>query len=141
MTDTATPTRRELMHAFVPASPLVRHLGIELADLPEDRAELRMPFDDRLATAGDVVHGGAIAALIDTAGMAAAWSDDTVPEAVAGSTVSMNVNYVAAARGCDLRAVATVVRRGRSLCFADVTVTDPAGDVVARGSVVHRFGG
>ena len=48
---------------------------------------------------GDVVHGGAIAALLDTASMAAAWADDTVPEAVAGATVSMSVDYVSAARG------------------------------------------
>ena len=53
---------------------------------------------------GDVVHGGAIAALLDTAGMAAAWSDDTVPEKLAGATVSMSVSFAAAARATDLTA-------------------------------------
>ena len=52
---------------------------------------------------GDVVHGGAIASLLDTASMAAAWSDDTVPEATARH-LSMNVDYVSAARGVDLMA-------------------------------------
>jgi uncharacterized protein (TIGR00369 family) len=136
----ATMTRRELMRQFVPASPMVQHLGIELVELSPDRAELALPFDSRLATAGDVVHGGAIAALIDTAGMAATWSDDTEPQSLSGSTVTMNVDYVAAARGCDLTATACVIKRGRSLCFTDITVTDPEGGVVARGSVVQRFG-
>lgn len=140
MTNHAPTTRREVMRAFVPASPLVRHLGIELADLASDRAELLLPFDERLATTGDIVHGGAIASLIDTAGMAATWSDDAEPESLSGATVSMNVDYIAAARGRDLRAVATVVRRGGSLCFTDITVTEPDGRVVARGSVVQRFG-
>jgi uncharacterized protein (TIGR00369 family) len=135
------PTRLEIMRQFVPASPLVRHLGIELRALERDRAELVLPFDERLVTLADVVHGGAIASLIDTAGMAATWADpDTEPESVAGATVSMNVDYVAAARGKDLVAVATVVRRGRSLCFTEVTVSEPDGRLVARGSVVQRFG-
>jgi uncharacterized protein (TIGR00369 family) len=89
---------------------------------------------------GEVVHGGAIAALLDTAGMAAAWSDDTVPDTLAGATVSMSVSFAAAARATDLTARATVVRRGRSLCFCEVTVVDAAGAVVAHGSMVHRYG-
>ena len=134
-------SRLEIMRQFVPASPLVRHLGIELRGLERDRAELVLPFDERLVTLADVVHGGAIASLIDTAGMAATWADpDVEPESVAGATISMNVDYIAAARGKDLVAVATVVRRGRSLCFTEVTVTEPDGRLVARGSVVQRFG-
>ena len=97
-------SRLEIMREFVPASPLVRHLGIELRALERDRAELVLPFDERLVTLADVVHGGAIASLIDTAGMAATWADpDVEPESVAGATISMNVDYVAAARGKELR--------------------------------------
>lgn len=136
-----TPTtRREIMRSFVPASPLVRHLGIELADLSLDRAELRLPYDERLCTTGDIVHGGAIASLIDTAGMAATWSDDEEPAAVAGATITMSVEYIAAARGKDLTAVATVDKRGRSLCFTKIRVTEPDGRLVATGTVVQRFG-
>ena len=135
-----TQTRRELIQAFVPNSPLVGLLGIELAEVETDRAVLRLPFRPELATMGDVVHGGAIAALLDTASMAAAWSDDTVPEALAGATVSMSVDYVAAARGVDLTATGRAVRRGRSLCFCEVEVTQPDGGVIAKGLAVHRFG-
>jgi uncharacterized protein (TIGR00369 family) len=134
------PTRAELISAFIPASPFAKELGIELADLRPDHAELRLPWSPGLATMGDVVHGGAIAALLDTAGMAAAWSDDTVPEKVAGATVSMSVSYAAAAVASDLIAHASVVRRGRSLCFCEVKVIDAAGQVVAHGSMVHRYG-
>jgi uncharacterized protein (TIGR00369 family) len=136
----ADPTRAELISAFIPASPFAKELGIELAELRPDHAELRLPWSPRLATMGDVVHGGAIAALLDTAGMAAAWSDDTVPEKVAGATVSMSVSYAAAAVASDLTAHASVVRRGRSLCFCEVRVTDADGSVVAHGSMVHRYG-
>jgi uncharacterized protein (TIGR00369 family) len=135
-----TQTRREIITGFVPASPLVGLLGIELESVEPDVARLRLPFRPELATMGDVVHGGAIAALLDTASMAAAWSDDAVPESPAGATVSMHVDYVSAARGVELLATARAVRRGRSLCFCEVEVTDPGGGVVAKGLAVHRFG-
>ena len=134
------PSRRDTIRSFIPASPLVAHLGIRLQALELDHAELVLPFDPRLATLDDVVHGGAVAALIDTAGMAAAWSDDVEPQALAGATVSLNVDYLAPARGKDLLATAGVARRGRSLCFTDVRVTEPDGRLVAKGSLVYRFG-
>ena len=134
------PTRREIIQQFVPNSPLVQHLGMRLEAIEDGRAELVLPFRPELATMDDIVHGGAIASLIDTAGMAATWSDDSEPESLAGSTVTLNVNYVAAARGQDLTATAEVVKRGRNMVFSEVRVTEPDGRVVATGSVVQRLG-
>ena len=134
------PTRREVIEGFIPSSPLVGHLGIEVVSLEPDVARLRLPFRPELATMGDVVHGGAIAALLDNASMAAAWCSDDVPDSLAGATVSLHVDYVAAARGVELVATARAVRRGRSLCFCEVEATDPEGGVVAKGLAVHRFG-
>jgi uncharacterized protein (TIGR00369 family) len=135
-------TRREMIRDFIPQSPLVRHLGIELKTLEPDRAELLLPYRPELATMGDVVHGGAIATLIDTTGTAAAWAGDSEPEGTGGATVSMTVDYMSAARAGDLLATGVVVRRGRSICFCDVTVTEPPGaDVVAKGMLVYRFPG
>ncbi len=124
----------------MPNSPLVQHLGMRLEAIEDGRAELVLPFRPELATMDDIVHGGAIASLIDTAGMAASWSDDSEPESLAGSTVTLNVNYVAAARGQDLTATASVVKRGRNMVFSEVRVTEPGGRVVATGSVVQRLG-
>jgi uncharacterized protein (TIGR00369 family) len=133
-------TRAEIIRGFIPASPFAQELGIGLTELRPDHAELRLPWSPKLATAGDVVHGGAIATLLDTAGMAAAWSDDFEPERMAGATVSMSISYAAAAVASDLTAHADVVRRGRSPCFCEVKVLDAAGTVVAHGSMVHRYG-
>ncbi len=64
-------------------------------------------------TIGDVVHGGAVPALIDTAAMTAAWSaiefDGEPPK---GTTVGLTVDYLAAARAQELLAEAKVLRRG-----------------------------
>jgi uncharacterized protein (TIGR00369 family) len=132
-------TRAELVEAFIPNSPFVGHLGARLTALEQDRAEMVLPFGEELATIGDVVHGGAITSLIDTAGMAAAWADRSEPGGAAGSTIGLSVDFVTAARGEDLTAEATVIRRGQSLCFCEVEVTGEAGQVVAKGLVTHRF--
>jgi uncharacterized protein (TIGR00369 family) len=133
-------TRREIIEQFIPNSPHAAQLGIKLASIGTDEAVLELPFKSELATIGDVVHGGAIGALIDTAAMAAAWATDEVPENPAGSTVSLSVNFASAANGRDLRAHAHVARRGGRLSFCEVTVTDPEGTVVAHGIATYRFG-
>jgi uncharacterized protein (TIGR00369 family) len=134
------PSRRELITQFFPHSPLVAHLGMRLESIGTDEAVLVLPFRPELATLGDTVHGGAIASLIDTAGMAATWADDFEPESMTGATVTLNVNYLAAANGQDLTAHAVVTRRGRSLVFSEVRVTEPGGRLVATGSIVQRLG-
>jgi len=134
------PTRREIIEQFIPNSPHAVQLGIRVVSLDNDEAVLELPFKPELATIGAVVHGGAIGALVDTAAMAAAWATDEVPANPAGSTVSLSLNFASAASGVDLRAEARVVKRGGRLSFCEVTVTDPAGTVVAQGIATYRFG-
>jgi uncharacterized protein (TIGR00369 family) len=134
------PSRREVIEQFIPQSPLVEHLGMRLESIGSDEAVLVLPFRPELATLGDTVHGGAIASLIDTAGMAACWAADEEPASLAGSTVTLNVSYLAAAKGQDLTARAVVTRRGRSMVFSEVRVTEPGDRLVATGSVVQRLG-
>ncbi len=105
-----------------------------------DEAVLELPYRDELATMGDVVHGGAVSTLIDTAAMAAAWASDEVPENPAGATVALSVNFASAARGVDLRAESKVVRRGGRLSFCEIAVRDPEGELVAHGIATYRFG-
>jgi uncharacterized protein (TIGR00369 family) len=132
-------SRRQIIEQFIPNSPHAAQLGIRLASIGTDEAVLELPFKPELATLGNVVHGGAIGALIDTAAMAAAWATDEVPENPAGSTVSLAVNFASAASGSDLRAYARVAKRGGRLSFCEVTVTDPDDTVVAHGIATYRF--
>jgi uncharacterized protein (TIGR00369 family) len=129
-----------IMRDFIASSPLARHLGIELVAIEQDRAQLRLPFAESIVTVGDVVHGGAISALVDTAATAASWATDDVPESLRGTTVGLTIDFLAAARGVDLVATARVVRRGAQLCFCDIEVADPDGRLVAKGLVTYKLG-
>jgi uncharacterized protein (TIGR00369 family) len=136
---TDAPAGAGIMREFIPASPFARHLGIEIESLETDRARLRLPFTEAVATMGDLVHGGAVSTLVDTAAMAASWCTEDVPESLRGTTVGLTVDFVSAGRG-DIVADARVLRRGRSLCFCDVEVFDGDGRLIAKGLVTYKLG-
>lgn len=130
----------ELITEFLKHSPFVGHLGIELREIEDDRVVLALPFRDEVVTIGDVVHGGAISTLIDTAAMAAAWSAIEFDEPPRGTTIGLSVDFLAPGRAADLLAEAQVLRRGSSLCFCEVKVR-PADDeeLVAGGLVTYKL--
>lgn len=130
----------EVIAGFLPTSPFVQHLGITLGRLGDGEAVLHLPFRAEVVTVGSVVHGGAVATLIDTAGMAASWAGAEAPENLRGSTVGMTVTYLSAASETDLTATARVLKRGRSLVYVDVEVTDASGEGVAKGVVTYKLG-
>lgn len=140
MPNDMSQSRAEIIRQFLPTSPYVGHLGMQLTDMQPDMAVLTLPFEKSLVTIGNTIHGGAIASLIDTAAMVAAWSDTTVVENLRGTTVGLTVSYLAAAQGEDLRATARVLRRGRSLVYLDVEVQSVSGTNVARGLVTYKLG-
>lgn len=130
----------EIMKQFLPASPYPGHLGIRLDDLGDGTAALTLPFSPEVVTIGETVHGGAIASLIDTAAMAAAWAGAEPPENMRGTTVGLTVQYLSAATKTDLTARARVIRRGRSLSYVEVDVTNADDEPVAKGLVTYKLG-
>ena len=130
----------EVMAGFIPASPLVGLLGITVGNLGDGEATLLLPYRRELTTIGDTVHGGAIAALADTAVMAACWCGAPPPDNLRGSTVDLTIHYLAPAIASDLAATARVLRRGRKICHAEVSVTDANGALVAHGVGTYQLG-
>jgi uncharacterized protein (TIGR00369 family) len=127
-----------LAKAWIDNSAFVEHLGIELVAMEPDTARLRLPYAESLPTMGEVVHGGAISSLIDTATAAAAWSGAEVPEKIRASTVGLTVNFLAPAAATDVVADARVVRRGGVTVIA-VDVQDNDGQAIATALVTYRL--
>jgi uncharacterized protein (TIGR00369 family) len=149
----STPTGAEVMAQFIPQSPFVAKLGIVAEVLDGDEVRLRMPWDPTNVTLGDMVHGGAIAALADVTVMAAAWtgvearggqerSDPGIELAhsLRGVTTSMAIQFLAPARATDLIGVGRVLRRGRTLVNCDVDVVTPDGELVAKAIATYKVG-
>ena len=141
MSNSTQPTSgADFIRQFFPHSPYVGHLEMQLTEMQPGMAILTLPFREALVTIGTVVHGGAIASLIDTAAMVAAWSEGEIPAKARGTTVNISVAYLSAAQQEDLRAVARVLRRGRNLVYLDVEVTGASGNAVAKGLVTYKLG-
>ncbi len=139
--DSSMPLSGEdIMRQFLPTSPYVTHLGIRLVSIQPGAAVLTLPFVAENITIGTVVHGGAIASLIDTAAMVAAWSDAPVPDKIRGSTVNLTVTYLAPANNEDLHATAHVLRRGKSLVYVDVDVQGATSGPIAKGLATYKLG-
>src|SRR6059058_2842042 len=134
----AKPDGAALARGWLESSPFVALLGSRLERMEPDRADLSMPFSDSLPTLGDIVHGGAISSLIDTAAATAAWSGAEVPEKIRASTIGMTVEFLAPARGRGVVADARVLRRG-AVTFIAVDVTEDAGEAVATALVTYRL--
>src|SRR5579859_6249831 len=113
---------------------------MRLVSIAPEEATVELPYRTELATAGDIVHGGAIMSLLDTAAALAAWSAHDPSKGVRWGTVGVSVNFLASAQGRDLRAHARVSRRGRSICYCHVDVADSEQTPVAEGLVSYRLG-
>ena len=114
-------------------------LGVRLDQVEPGYCRVRLPFKPELSRGDELVHGGVIAALIDKAGTAAAWSYTDIPDDARGATVSLTVNYLKGAESCDLIAEGRVVRRGRTITVADVEVKNDHGDLIAKGLVTYML--
>lgn len=117
-------------------------LGIEIleAEVGADRAKVKLPFRMDLAGGGKAYHGGVISSLIDLTGALAAWVGHDPEKGFKASTVSLNVQFMAAALGEDIIATGTVKKRGKDLNFIDVIVETESGEKqVAMGQMVYRI--
>ena len=114
-------------------------LGARLAELSPGYCRLELPFKAELSRGDELIHGGAIAALIDKAGTCAAWSYEDIGPNARGATVGLTVNYLEGAASCDLTAEARVVRRGGSITVVDVEVRSDKGSLVAKGPVTYKL--
>jgi acyl-CoA thioesterase len=118
-----------------------QHLGIEVMDVREGWARLRIKVRDDLRNApGAPVHGGVYAALVDAA-VGCALS--TVNESSGGREIGdVQVERRlphAAARGAEIYAEGALLKRGRTVAFGDVRVTDGDGTVLAVGRATYMI--
>lgn len=119
------------------SNPFAQLLGIELIEAVDGHAEARLPFRDVLSSSehSEIAHGGATYALADhVGGMAVISATGTVCP-----TVDMRIDYLEPVRS-DLRASATVSRRGGGVAPVDIDVYDAEDSVVATARGVYKVG-
>jgi uncharacterized protein (TIGR00369 family) len=113
-------------------------VGIVLEEVRTDYARMRLPFRRELNQPAGMVHGGAIATLIDTVVVPAIGS--AYPDPRPFFTVDMHVQYMDPIRGEDAVAEGFVEKRGRSTVFCRVEVRTDSGILASTGVLVYKVG-
>ena len=109
-------------------APFAAWLGIVVREAEHGRSVLSMPATSRLANRRGVIHGGAIATLVDSSMAIATRTIDAGMET--SGTVDLNIHFTAPGRG-DLTARAEVKHAGASIAFCQCEVRDESGALVA----------
>jgi uncharacterized protein (TIGR00369 family) len=113
-------------------------LGIQVEELRRDYARLRMPWRPDLNQPQGLMHGGAIATLIDTSVVPAIGT--AYPDDRPFSTIEMSVRYLQPVRQEDLVAEGWVTRRGKRVVFCEVEVRTASAVKVAAGNLIYIVG-
>lgn len=110
-------------------------VGLETEEIRTDYARMRLPFRAELEQPAGVVHGGAVATLIDTVVVPA------VGQAYEAGwvylTISMNIRFLGAVVQEDAIAEGWIEQRGKSTVFCRAEVRTPADRLVADGTLVY----
>jgi uncharacterized protein (TIGR00369 family) len=130
----AVATRRHLKK-----SRAIAMLGFRLESASRGHAVLRLDARDHHKQLNNVVHGGILAALADTAGAIAAYT--TVPAGVAMATIELKINYLEAVPDGRIRAKARVLRTGRNFVVTECEIFDRKGKLAAKALLTYGAAG
>ena len=115
---------------------LMGNLGIQYTYAAEDRVEATMPVDHRTRQPFGILHGGASLALAETVAGLGSMILCQPDEIVVGMQVSGN-HISSAHEGDTVRAVATIVHKGRSSHVWNVDVFTSTNKLVSSIRVVN----
>ena len=115
---------------------LMGNLGIQYTYASEERIEATMPVDHRTRQPFGILHGGATLALAETVAGLGSMITCQPDEIVVGMQVSGN-HISSAHEGDTVRAVATIVHKGRSSHVWNVDVFTSTNKLVSSVRVVN----
>lgn len=117
-------------------APWVQDLGLVVEETGELSAVLRLPWSDRLAREGGALSGQALMAAADTATVIAVsvGRGAYVPM----TTVQQSSTFQRPVVDTDVLVTARITKLGRTLAFADVTMT-ANGSVAAHATTVYAL--
>ena len=113
------------------------HMGFIVEEIRTGYSRLRMPLKPEIMQPAGIMHGGAIASLIDTAVVPAIGAVGIEPTGMV--TVSMNINFMGAISDEDAVCEGWITRQGRSIIFCSAEVTGAqSGKVCATVTLVYK---
>lgn len=110
-------------------------VGLEVEEVREDYARMRLPYRPELNQPAGVMHGGALATLVDTVVVPAiAGAYDEMPMML---TLSLGLQFLSAVHGEDVIGEGWITRRGRGTVFCEALIRTASGEPVVTGQTVY----
>src|SRR5947209_18939674 len=120
-------TQPEDTHALLEAirqnassSGYAQLIGMQIKTLHNGTGAVSIQVDERLMHPQQIVHGGVIFTLADTAMSMALIS--VIPPGTRFSTIEAKINFLVPVRAGELLAEASIVQQGRSIAVLEATV-------------------
>ena len=115
-------------------------LGMVVEEVRVDYCRMRMPHRPEIEQPAGLVHGGAIAGLLDAVMVPAVGA--AYGPGARFSTVDMHVQYMSAVLGQDVVAEGWITRRGRSVVFCESeAINVGTGKIAARSILTYNVTG
>ncbi|MEC5424896.1 hotdog fold thioesterase [Virgibacillus sp. C22-A2] len=108
---------------------LMNSLGIELVSFDKNLIVLSMPVDHRTHQPAGFLHGGASAALAETAASIGSYAH-VDPEAVTIFGVEINANHIKSKRNGIVTAKATPLHIGKTTMVWDIKILDEEEELI-----------
>jgi len=116
----------------VRAAPYPELIGMKIAALDFDTCRIELDLAQRHLQPFGIVHGGVLATLIDTATFWAGFM--RLPEDAGLVNVDLKLNYLKAVASGHLHAEGRCLRAGRQISYAEASVIDAGGELIAHGT-------
>jgi uncharacterized protein (TIGR00369 family) len=111
--------------------PFADVLGLDVVSASSEEVLTRLPWEERLCTAGGIMHGGALMSLADASGAYCAFLN--LPEGSTGTaTIESKTNFFRAVSEGYVEARSRPLHRGRTTIVVETDLHDAAGKHVAR---------
>lgn len=138
MSEPASLSGRDLLEAALrgvgPPPPYFQLLGMRFIAVSDGSATLEMPASANHYNPNNVVHGGAVTSLADSAMGLAVFSTCAPGENF--TTADLHINFLKAVtvESGTLRSVGRVIQRGQQIVVAEAEVVDQQNQLVARAT-------
>ena len=111
--------------------PFAAELGVEISSSSPQEVRARLPWEERLCTAGGVLHGGVLMGFADSVGALCAFLN--LPESAGGTaTIESKTNFFRAVRQGHVHARSRPLHRGRTTIVVETDLFDDDEKHVAR---------
>jgi uncharacterized protein (TIGR00369 family) len=128
-------SQRRRIEAAIQNVPFATLVGIKVASVGQGVASMTMDVRDELRQNNSVVHGGAIATLIDS--VAAFAVIPLLADDETATTVDLTITYLRPLLSGKATASAKVLRAGSRIVAISVEVLDDSGQLAATGLTTY----